>query len=191
VAGAALIARIEHDVKQTLDRFNERVRPYVDDVVRDAGAARALQRDLEPRARRHREAGQQIVAARRELSRTTTEIQRIDRDREAIFTGLGLEPGDETTLTAWLDQRDRYQSLRQEVRGARIARDRLADQLGDHPQWLERDRAALESDREQSKREAEELDTIGQEIWTTRETRCCATARGRSGRWSATRSSAG
>jgi DNA repair exonuclease SbcCD ATPase subunit len=163
-ACCAKMEQIEHDIEQALTRFNDCVRPYLDTTAGNAGEARGLQRDLASRAQRHREARQKLIAARRDIERTTTETERLDGEYESIFTGLGLEPDDATTLNDWLDQLDRYRALQQEVRDARILRDRLADELSEYPHWLERDRAALESDLERARRGAAELVNIEQEI---------------------------
>lgn len=163
----AQIEQIEHDIEETLHRFNDSLRPYLGDARHDAAdvsEARGLQRHLTTRIQRHREAGQEMSTARRDLERATTEIERIDGDCESILTQLGLACGDETTLDRWLEQLDRYRALQQDIRDARVLRDRLADQLSDYPQWLECDQAALESNLERAQREAGELVSIEQEI---------------------------
>jgi len=166
-ACGAQIEQIEHDIEKTLRRFNESLRPYLDDSRHDAteaSEARGLQRDLATRIQRHRTARQEMIAAQRDLEHATTEIERIDGDSAALFTRIGLESGDETSLNRWLEQLDRYCTLKQDVRDARSPRDRLAEQLSEYPHLLECDQAALESDLERAQREAGELVGIEQEI---------------------------
>ncbi|MEQ9616830.1 MAG: hypothetical protein RLN60_02215 [Phycisphaerales bacterium] len=163
----AQIEQIEHDIEKTLRRFNDSLRPYLGntrDDATEASEARGLQRDLATRIQQHREAGQEMGTATRDIERATAGIERIDGDCDSLFTRCGLEPGDETMLNRWLEQLDRYRTLQQQVRDARVLRDRLADQLSDYPQWLECDQAALESDLERAQREADELVGIEQEI---------------------------
>lgn len=110
-------AREEH--RQTLYRLAEMLKPYGYDAPETAEEARSWVQDLSRRREDREQARQKAEQASRMVEQSLRpRLQEIEREYEATFSRLGLEPGDEGTLSLWLRQQPDYLQLSRDLQKA-------------------------------------------------------------------------
>lgn len=131
----------------------------------DHGPIAGYINDLDERIQRLRAARLTGQNADNTLDGTTQpELERIDRERKALFESLGLELDDERTLAEWIEQREAYLDARRSVEEAELALRHAKAELGDDQQLIERSEADLETELAATRLQAEEAERLHRQI---------------------------
>ncbi|CAN5745310.1 AAA family ATPase [soil metagenome] len=121
--------------------------------------------DLDERSQRLRSARQTRDNARSALEQTTIpELERLARERRAVFESAGLDVDDERTLADWIDQRDDYLEARKSVEQAALELRYATAQLGDHQHLIERGEPDLAAELESVRSDAARADQLRDDI---------------------------
>jgi DNA repair exonuclease SbcCD ATPase subunit len=165
-ARAALdTAREQHS--RSLEELNEQLAPFGYSAADSAEEARAAVKDLA----RRREAREQARSEARAAERLITEslrpgLEEIERDHRELFARLNLEEGDEAALSRWLQQRQEYLRLVEDLQKARGSLDDHLRRLGGEEPRPSQSLADIEARIEEKEQLAAEHEELVQRVAT-------------------------
>jgi DNA repair exonuclease SbcCD ATPase subunit len=157
----AALTELEQRRDGSLSAINARLRPFGYSPTDSASAAEAAIRHLEERDRRYRQA----IASRDDAERRLREsirpsLERVARDREALFRRLGIGASDASKIDEWLEDHRDFTNLRDELsRVDAVSRDKRQS-LSAHPDLLAAEMVELEQRREEARTTAAEKDEL-------------------------------
>ena len=158
-------ARELEAVRAALDPFG----PFGPAEVADAASARGAVEALARRGDAHRRAEEALRRLRGELLRAEEGIERAAGACRELFERLGLPDGEDGALAALLERLDEYRKAAEACREAgvelRLAEERLPADVS----LRERDRAALEAEREAAAAAAGRVEELADRLGRLRE----------------------
>ena len=150
--------------RDLLDEINEALASYHVSQARDADEAHARVDSLEARGQRQRNAAETALDSVANLELITREMEDLAAEQRELFARTGLTPEEESLLRDWARQRERYDSVADELRLAEHNLGLLEAALADRPELLSLGLEELEVRRQQCRTAAARLERINQEI---------------------------
>lgn len=166
----AKITTATENLQEALTALQTDLGEYGYEDVEDSPTATQRIRDLEQRQSDHDAASRELAGAEETIGQARNKIDRLQDEREQVFTAIGVEPGDRDTLAELCEQVDDYEEAAETVRktGAVVEseREKLESLPGYDSVLLEMELPALQQQQREKEETAAEYDDIRDRITT-------------------------
>lgn len=159
---------VEDQLGTVRNKLQAKLESYRYDGVESASEAKESIRNLEHRKSEHDSAKTDLARAEDTISEASDKVEQLQSQRDQIFTGLDLIPGDHDKLEDLCDQVSDYEDARTEVERTKALAENEEEELEKLPGYesvlKEQDVQDLEAERREAEETAEDYDDIQTQI---------------------------
>lgn len=162
------LATVREHLASARETLQDELGEYGYDEIEDSAIATEYIRELEQRQSKYEEAKRELEQAKATIDEATVELDDLQREQEAVFSALNLEPGDRETLRTYCERVEAYEEAESEVKRTEAVvtqeRRKLEGLPGYEPELEEMTIPTLKEQRRRAEETARRYDELQEQI---------------------------